>query len=1068
MVSISQTGTGVPKYPSIDIGKDDTAYILYVEDTNSGSGSTQDSFYLAEIEPPYSSVTSLNMRLFNGTSFTAVNGNIAAQDFTNDVWVVGGFWDSGGAVYAGTFNYYNGSTWSGNTTGAVYESSTAPDYRVYEPGIGTNSATGATDHKIMGMKRLTPFELMHHTWNGATFDTPTVTADGGSTTGDDQHFSIEKHKPYWEDESMYCWYNSGADELRCETVAMDKECIQPFSYFDVPLDVTPSRASTPGNQNDWISVDASSFVPVGATGVLLQVVADPATDYIYGVRRGDVTRCWMISSNSLCSLAPSRTTARAGTQRFLIAPLDTRRTFEIWTGSTTVTTYAIGYTGKSTRYFTPTSDLDPVDLTWSSGVWEDVDIASSTGTNTAIGAIVTVINTFASDQEFSLRKKGSTDDFYYKIDGRAANTFLVGVDGSEVFQARITSAIQLWLRGYVIDGAVFFTNVQDLSTGTTGSYVDTDITSHISSDNANGAILEIVNTDHAGHQTAIRRQGTTYELYKTMYHQGAFTGINGNDMFQQKIASTNQDVKLVGYTLNDCGTFECNPAYWWNCEWNRRRVVHPQNTGRGQLDDFPTLVCLNSGTIDYDYVQSGGQDLRFVDGDDKTLLAHEIEEWNPDGTSYVWVKIPQVDSNSSTDSILMYYDNPRTGDSQAPADVWDGDFKMVHHLNEASGNHIDSTSFGNDSIVVDVNAQGTATGQVNGADSFVAASTHNIDVAHSADLDVGAAESFTVEAWVNTSTTGNDQFVVNKKDGTTRMWQLLVDNNNKAALWAWDGSLQLQATGLTDVTDGSWHYLAGRWNEATGTAEIFLDGTSDGSITNGALSDLLSTYPVVIGEEGDTDRGFNFDGTIDEVRFSKAARTNDWINAQNSCMRCSFLSFDPEQTQATTSVELLSFDARTSNGGVELNWETASEVKNLGFNLFRAASPAGPFEKITANIIPGLGSSPAGAKYSYIDTGLTNGVTYFYNLEDIETTGKTEIHGPISATPQAGANQEGGDHRMNLRPNPASTSATRTRASFASLKTNQTKSSSSFLPKASMPILKATARCSSRSPASIR
>ena len=65
-------------------------------------------------------------------------------------------------------------------------------------------------------------------------------------------------------------------------------------------------------------------------------------------------------------------------------------------------------------------------------------------------------------------------------------------------------------------------------------------------------------------------------------------------------------------------------------------------------------------------------------------------------------------------------------------------------------------------------------------------------------------------------------------------------------------------------------------------------------------------------------------------------------------------------------------------------------------------------------MIPGLGSSPAGARYSYRDTGLANGVTYFYELEDIETTGQTERHGPVSATPILGAT--GGDEEPVLPP----------------------------------------------------
>jgi hypothetical protein len=107
-----------------------------------------------------------------------------------------------------------------------------------------------------------------------------------------------------------------------------------------------------------------------------------------------------------------------------------------------------------------------------------------------------------------------------------------------------------------------------------------------------------------------------------------------------------------------------------------------------------------------------------------------------------------------------------------------------------------------------------------------------------------------------------------------------------------------------------------------------------------------------------------------------------------------------------TAVALESFSARGLDGAVELSWRTASELNNLGFHLYRSEVPEGPYERITASAIPGLGSSPSGARYRYVDSALTNGKTYFYQLEDIETTGTTERHGPVSATPLAGASGE--------------------------------------------------------------
>jgi hypothetical protein len=104
-----------------------------------------------------------------------------------------------------------------------------------------------------------------------------------------------------------------------------------------------------------------------------------------------------------------------------------------------------------------------------------------------------------------------------------------------------------------------------------------------------------------------------------------------------------------------------------------------------------------------------------------------------------------------------------------------------------------------------------------------------------------------------------------------------------------------------------------------------------------------------------------------------------------------------------TAVELVSFTAEGGDSAVALAWTTTSELKNLGFHLYRAETDAGPYERITSTTIPGLGSSASGATYRYPDSGLENGRPYYYKLEDIETTGRTKFHGPIAATPLAGS-----------------------------------------------------------------
>jgi len=91
----------------------------------------------------------------------------------------------------------------------------------------------------------------------------------------------------------------------------------------------------------------------------------------------------------------------------------------------------------------------------------------------------------------------------------------------------------------------------------------------------------------------------------------------------------------------------------------------------------------------------------------------------------------------------------------------------------------------------------------------------------------------------------------------------------------------------------------------------------------------------------------------------------------------------------------------TSQGApVIVEWTTETEVDTVGFNLYRAESPDGPFEKINQDLIPASSDPLAGGHYVYTDTNVIAGRTYYYELEDVEATGVTTRHGPIVITAQ--------------------------------------------------------------------
>ena len=101
------------------------------------------------------------------------------------------------------------------------------------------------------------------------------------------------------------------------------------------------------------------------------------------------------------------------------------------------------------------------------------------------------------------------------------------------------------------------------------------------------------------------------------------------------------------------------------------------------------------------------------------------------------------------------------------------------------------------------------------------------------------------------------------------------------------------------------------------------------------------------------------------------------------------------QSTYVTAVKLSSFTARRQGDTVLVQWETKTEVENLGFNLYRSTERDGTYTKLNSSLISGLISSVKGRKYSFTDSGLTKGKRYYYKLEDIDLKGKKTVHGPV-------------------------------------------------------------------------
>src|SRR5690606_24770773 len=89
------------------------------------------------------------------------------------------------------------------------------------------------------------------------------------------------------------------------------------------------------------------------------------------------------------------------------------------------------------------------------------------------------------------------------------------------------------------------------------------------------------------------------------------------------------------------------------------RIMTVNNAGAAALTDHQVLVQLDSSNFNYASVTgANGEDIRFAEtvGMGGAALDYYIEEWNPAGTSLIWVKLPSIPASGMVDFEMHYGD----------------------------------------------------------------------------------------------------------------------------------------------------------------------------------------------------------------------------------------------------------------------------------------------------------------------------------------------------------------------------------------------------------------------------
>ncbi|HWD92495.1 MAG TPA: DUF2341 domain-containing protein [Verrucomicrobiae bacterium] len=371
------------------------------------------------------------------------------------------------------------------------------------------------------------------------------------------------------------------------------------------------------------------------------------------------------------------------------------------------------------------------------------------------------------------------------------------------------------------------------------------------------------------------------------------------------------------------------------------------------LQDFPVLVKLNTGIsgFDYSHFASGtGGDLRFTDSGGTRVIPSEIDEWNLNGTSTIWVQMPALTGNN--DFIWAYWGNPSDTTAPVGTNVWVPQsfenlpaYQVVYHLKEGAFPFVDSTL---QHTATNGVAPGQTTGIVGTAGNF-----DGTDWLEAGTNDTG--DAFTLSAWVNIPTATSDiQTLWDTAAGGFAMpgFALFVNTyqvsdqkidfaTGNGGVGAAGGNETTTAAGA--VPFGSWHLVSAAVNRTNGTVQLYVDGNNMGSGTQ-IKTDFPTLKDLYLGQFANG--GFDFHGAMDEARIRSGVSSSNWVwaswatVAQNS-------SLESYSTVTSTVPNPITVQFQISGGNLVLSGSAGAAYANKTYHVLSSTNVALPLAQWT-------------------------------------------------------------------------------------------------------------------------
>ncbi|MCR5838731.1 MAG: DUF2341 domain-containing protein, partial [Kiritimatiellae bacterium] len=340
-------------------------------------------------------------------------------------------------------------------------------------------------------------------------------------------------------------------------------------------------------------------------------------------------------------------------------------------------------------------------------------------------------------------------------------------------------------------------------------------------------------------------------------------------------------------------------------------IVVSGYAGSSTLTNFPVLVKLAADQpsgFDYADCAEDGADIRFA-SPDGTVLPHEIDTWNTNGESLVWVKIPAISGTATAFSMYYGASDPAALPPVNAHDVWTAaGHRAVWHF------AADATESAQG--LVAATATGTPSYENDGAvgKCWQSAGEAWLQYANDASWStLGAGSTLTISVWAKFD---SSSYGYNRILSTMSSWdkpagyELTVQDDVNEITVGSSGKSQYQKVVSPGPSD-EMVYLTAVYNADT-YADLYV---------NGVLQEHKQLNPLVWPTEAmavaRVPGGNNiWNGKLDELRLHATAESADWVRACYDTMATptSFVALSPAESTDPDLPRFGALSASDANG----------------------------------------------------------------------------------------------------------------------------------------------------------